>query len=134
MPMINRIVSIILKIALTLWGIVSVLLGAARGVGIDPDAPHSFWAVAFVLLSYHSVLVIGMFGLIWSRIVSALFALSAMFAVTILVLTQPTANGLGLGLSFPSALGVILRGPVLAGLILFVISRSERIQRSSEPA
>jgi hypothetical protein len=134
MLMISRSVSVTMKIALTLWGIVSVLLGAARSVGVDPDAPHSNWAVAFILLSYWSVLVIGMFGLIYSRIVSALLGLSALAAVTILVLTQPTNDGLGLGLSFLAALGVILRGPVLAGLILFAISRSERIQRTSKPA
>jgi hypothetical protein len=134
MPLIGRSVSVVLKMALVLWGIISVLLGAAQSVGLDPDAPHSNWAGPFVLLSYYSVLVIGMFGLLWSRIVSGLLGLSALCAVAILVLAQPGANGLGLGLSLPSAMAVILRGPVLAGLILFFISRSERIQRTSNSA
>lgn len=128
----SKSVSVIMKVALALWGIVSVLLGAARAVGMDPDAPHSRWAGAFVLLSYYSVLVVGMFGLIWSRVVSAILGICALCAITILVLSQPAANGLGLGLSFLAALGVILRGPVLTGLILFVISRSERIQQTSK--
>ena len=125
-------VSSAIKTVLTLWGIVCVFLGAAQSVGIDPDAPHSNLAFAFIFLSYESVLVIGMFGLIWSRTVSALMGLSALLAVTILVLTQPNANGLGLGLSFLSALGVILRGPALSGVILYVLSRSEGIHKTSE--
>jgi hypothetical protein len=130
----KRSVIVIMKILITLWGIVSVFLGAARAFGINPDAPYSHRADAFVFLSYYSVLVIGMFGLIRSRIVSVLLGLSALIAVTILVLTQPTATRLGLGMSFVSALGVVVRGPVLVGLILFLISRSERVQRSREPA
>jgi hypothetical protein len=134
MTTLARSASVVLKMALTLWGIVSVLLGAAQSVGLDPDARHSSWAFAFVFLSYYSVLVMGMFGLLWSRIVSALLGLSALCAITILVLARPDANGLGLGLSFASALAVILRGPVLTGLILFFISRSERVERTSNPA
>lgn len=111
-----------------MWGAASTLLGAARGVGIDSHAAHADWAGPFVVLSYYSVLFIGIFGFVWSRIVSVLLGLSSLFAVAILVLNQPSADGLGLGLSFLSALGVILRGPALAGLVLFVISRSERVQ------
>jgi hypothetical protein len=133
MPLMTRRVSATIKAALTLWGIACALLGAAHGVGIDPDASHSDWAGPFVVLSYYSVLFVGIFGFIWSRIVSVLLGLSALFAVSILVFTQPYADGLGLGLSFQAALGAILRGPALAGLILFVISRSERIQRTSKP-
>jgi len=114
MPIMTGRVSATIKTALTLWGIACALLGAARGFGIDDDAPHSNLALVFVYLSYYSVLIIGTFGFISSRIVSALLGLSALAAVTILVLTQPTNDGLGLGLSFLAALGVILRGPVSA--------------------
>lgn len=130
----TKSVSAAIKTALTLWGIACALLGAAHGVSVDPDAAHSGWAGAFVFLSYYSVLFIGIFSFIWSRIVSVLLGLSALFAATILVFTQPSTDGLGLGLSFLSALGAILRGPALAGLILFAISRSERIQETSKPA
>jgi hypothetical protein len=134
MDIIKSGISFAIKTALVLWGIACTLLGSAQAVGIDPDARHSGWAGPFVFLSYSSVLVIGMFGLIWSRIVSKLLLLSALLAITILVFNEPSANGLGLGLSVQSALIVILRGPVLAGLILFAIYRFERTQETSRPA
>ena len=117
-------------IAIIVWGVVSTLLGAAQSVGIDSQAPEAGWAAAFVFLAYYSVLLIGSFGIVAARVVSILLGLSAFFAFLILVLAQPFANGLGLGLSIRAALGVILRGPALVGLLLFVISRSERARES----
>lgn len=134
MPRLTRLASSAIKTALTLWGVVSTVLGAARGVGIDLHAPDADWAGAFVVLSYYSVLAIGIFGFASSRVASKLLGLSAVLALAILVLTQPLANGLGLGLSFQSALGIILRGPALASFLLLVISRSERMQETNERA
>lgn len=128
MPIIKRPRSVILIIPIILWGVVSVLLGAARGVVIDTQAADADWAGAFVLLAYYSVLFIGSFGIVAARVVSILLGLSAIFAFVILVVNQPFADGLGLGLSFRAALGVILRGPALAGIVIFVISRSERTE------
>ena len=128
MPEIARPGSVVLMIAIIVWGVVCTLLGAAQGVGIDSHAPNAGWADAFVFLAYYSVLLIGSFGIVAARVVSILLGMSAIFAFAILVLAQPFADGLGLGLSFRAALGVILRGPALAGLLLFVISRSERAQ------
>ena len=128
MPVIARPSSAILMVAIIVWGVVSTLLGAAQGVGIDSDAPDAAWADAFILLAYYSVLFIGSFGIVAARVVSILLGLSAIFAFVILMLAQPFADGLGLGLSFRAALGVILRGPALVGFLLFVISRSERMQ------
>jgi hypothetical protein len=128
MPVITRPSSVILIIPLIAWGVVSVLLGAARGFGIDTQAPDAGWADAFVLFGYYSVLLIGSFGIVAARVVSILLGLSAICALVILLLAHPFADGLGLGLSFRAALGVILRGPALAGLVLFIISRSERTQ------
>ena len=128
MPEIVRPSSVILMIAIIVWGIVSTLLGAAQLVGIDSQAPDAAWAGAFVFLAYYSVLIIGSFGIVAARVVSILLGLSAIFAFVILVLAQPFADGLGLGLSFRAALGAILRGPALAALLLLVISRSERTQ------
>jgi hypothetical protein len=130
MPEIVRPSSVILMIAIIVWGIVSTLLGAAQLVGIDSQAPDAAWAGAFVFLAYYSVLIIGSFGIVAARVVSILLGLSAIFAFVILVLAQPFADGLGLGLSFRAALGDILRGPALVGLLLFVISRSERTQET----
>ena len=115
-------------IPLIVWGVVSVLLGAAQGVGIDTQAPDADWAGAFIFLAYYSVLLIGSFGIVAARVVSILLGLSAISAFVILVLAHPFADGLGLGLSFRAALGVILRGPALAGLVLFFIFRFERTQ------
>ena len=130
MPEIARPSSVILMIAIIVWGIVSALLGAAQSIGIDSQAPDTDWAGAFVFLAYYSVLILGSFGIVAARVVSILLALSAIFAFVILALAQPFADGLGLGLSFRAALGVILRGPALVGLLLFVISHSERAQES----
>jgi hypothetical protein len=130
MPEIARPSSVVLMIAIIVWGVVSTLLGAARGVGLDPDAPDAAWAGAFVFLAYYSVLIIGSFGIVAARVVSILLGLSAIFAFVILVLAQPFADGLGLGMSFRASLGAILRGPALVGLLLFVISRSERTQET----
>jgi len=130
MPEIARPSSVVLMIAIIVWGVVSLLLGAAQGVSLDPQAPDADWAGAFVFLAYYSVLIIGSFGIVAARVVSILLGLSAIFAFVILVLAQPFADGLGLGLSFRASLGVILRGPALVGLLLFVISRSERMQET----
>lgn len=111
------------KIALTLWGAVSVLQGAARGVAIDTHAPYANWAGAFLFLSYYSVLAIGIFSFVSSRVVSLLLGLSTALAFAVLALTRPLDDGLGLGLSFHSALGVILLRPALASFLLFITSR-----------
>jgi hypothetical protein len=134
MPEITRPSSVIILIAIIAWGVVSVLLGAAQSVGVDPQALDANWAGAFVFLAYYSVLVIGSFGIVAARLVSILLGLSASFAFMILVLAQPFADGLGLGLSFGAALGVIFRGPALAGLVLLVVSRSERKPKTDRQA
>lgn len=113
-------------IPIIVWGIVSVLLGAAQSVGLDTQAPDAGWAGAFIISAYYSVLLIGSFGIVAARVVSILLGLSAMFALVVLLLAHPFANGLGLGLSSRAALVVILRGPALVGLLLFGIARSER--------
>jgi hypothetical protein len=130
MAEIARPSSVVVLIAIIVWGVVSTLLGAAQSVAIDPQAPDANWAGAFVVLAYYSVLFIGSFGIVAARLVSILLGLSAIFAFVILVLAQPFADGLGLGLSFSAALGVILRGPVLAGVLLFVVARSERTRQT----
>jgi hypothetical protein len=122
------------KIVLTLWGIVAALQGAARSAGSDPQAPNSNWTGAFLFFSYYSVLAIGIFGFVSSRVVSILLSLSTALALGILVLNRPFENGLGLGLSFHSALGVILLRPALAAVLFFVISRSERTLNPSRRA
>src|SRR4051812_44757134 len=100
--MMRKSVVVIVKIALALWGTVSTLLGAAHLVAVDMHAAYAGWAGLFVFLAYYSVLFIGIFSFISSRIVSVLLGLSASFAVAILVLAQPSADGLGLGLTFLS--------------------------------
>ena len=119
------------KLVLTLWGIVSAMEGAARSFGSNPRAPNSNWAGAFLFSSYYSVLAIGIFGFVSSRVAGMLLSISTALALGILVLNQPFVNGLGLDLSFQAALGVILLKPALAAVLLLAISRSERTRNPS---
>jgi hypothetical protein len=134
MPTMTRRSFLGLKVALSLWGVVCALWGAAQGAVIDLHAADAHWAGAFLFSSYYSVLLIGIFGFVSARVVSILLGLSVLCAFAILLLTQPFSNGLGLNLSFQAALAAIIRGPALVGLLLFLVSRSELRQEANDSA
>lgn len=115
-----------MKIAMTVWGVISALQGASLGILSSDSAPYAHWATTFIYLVYYSVLVAALLSFASTRAASAVLCLITIVALGILFFTRPFDDGLGLGASLTSLMRAIALRPALACLVFVVVYRSER--------
>lgn len=120
----NRLPIAIVKIAIATWGLISAFQGTMMDAVSNERAPFASSEPTFIGLVYFSVLVGGLFSFVSSRAVSVVLLFISVIAVGIYYSSSPTHDGLGLGTDQSFLLAIVLR-PVLAGLILFGVSRIE---------
>jgi hypothetical protein len=121
MPIKNSHLSLIAKLALVVWGVVSLLQGA--GLSFFIFGPNQNTQAFFIDLVYMSVLAAGLLSFLSSRIASLLLCASAIAALAILFWTNSFGHGAGSANSLVFA--VIIR-PALASWLLFILSRWEK--------
>jgi hypothetical protein len=119
----NRVLIVVVKVLIVLWGIISQLQGAWLGMGIDSHSPSANWESAFYYLVYSSVLFIGAFSFVSSRVVSVLLLIVSIVAFGTLYWTR--ATGHGLDLIEGGEVAIVIR-PALVSLLLYVVSRWEK--------
>ena len=132
-PMSALILGLLLRIWLLVWGVISVLQGASIESTINAQMTRPSWAPVFIYLVYASALIGALLSFVSARIAGLAMVIVTFASLTIFLTTDAWHSSLGLGGSPSALLIAIALRPVLAGLILFVISRSERTQAASKP-
>jgi hypothetical protein len=132
-PMSALILGLLLRIWLLVWGVISVLQGASIESTINAQMTRASWAPVFVYVVYASALIGALLSFVSARIAGLAMVIVTFASLTIFLTTDAWHSSLGLGGSPSALLIAIALRPVLAGLILFVISRSERTQEASNP-
>lgn len=115
--------SLIVKMAIVLWGMESWLQGATLSFFVS--GAHQNRATAFIELVYFSVLLGGLLSFISTRIAALCFSAATVAALSILLWTQTFGHGAS---DAPFFLLSIAVRPALMAVVLFFTYRYERQQ------
>jgi hypothetical protein len=108
------------KLAVILWGAISVWQGAALSFFVS--GAHQYRQTAFIELVYESVLVAGLVSLLSSRVAGFLLCGAVLASAALLFWTGTFGHGPA---SAPPLLLAIAIRPALGALVLLFISRYE---------
>jgi hypothetical protein len=120
MPLNKSGISLMVKIAVLIWGVDSLIKGAGYQFFIGENDPYGQSQVVFSDLVYGTLLVTALLSFLSTWIASLLLLLSAVVSSAILIWTN--TFGHGLQLTDPFVLDIALR-PALGSLVFFILSR-----------
>lgn len=119
MQMSKSRISVMVKIALLIWGGLSLVKGAGLEFFIRQSDPYLHSAGAFIVMAYGTLFWVTLLSFLSSWIASLLLLLSVVASSAILIWTNAFGHGLPLAGQF--IWDIALR-PGLGSLVLFVLS------------
>jgi hypothetical protein len=122
----KKLAIIATKLALFVWGLISVFQGIRLDLVSDEHAPFAEFEELFIYLVYASVLFVGTFSFASSRATSFALGVIAVLAFGILIWTNSVPDALGLALSHMELVSAVVLRPAAASIILFIVSDFER--------
>ena len=120
MPLNKSRISVMVKIAVLIWGGVILIKGAEYEFFIRENDPYATSTSIFSNLTYGTLFLAALLSFLSTRIASLLLLLSVIASSAILIWTNTFGHGLPWANPF---IWDIARGPGLGSLVLFVVSR-----------
>lgn len=120
MPLSKNRISVIVRMALLIWGGLSLMRGAGLEFFISESDPYLHSAGAFIYLVYGALFWLTLLSFLSVWIASLLLLISVIASSAILIWTN--AFGHGLPWAAPFIWDIALR-PALGSLVLFILSR-----------